>query len=180
MTQLSKAAFLTKFNALFADNTTRDISEADLRTLAEDLKDSVPFNLDASLAQLVTVKVTISSAEILALNATPKTLVAAQGASTIIDLVSCQMFLDYNSIAYATNTSLWLSYNASGGDLHTTAVSIASTTADYYVKFDLNAQTAYNSAVRVNTPLVAYVSGGNPTAGNSVIYMYLTYRVITL
>jgi hypothetical protein len=46
MTQLSKAAFLTKFNTLFADNTTRDISEADLRTFVEDVKDSVLFGLN--------------------------------------------------------------------------------------------------------------------------------------
>ena len=49
MAQLSKAAFLSKFNALFADNITRDISEADIREFTLDIKDSCLFGLDDAL-----------------------------------------------------------------------------------------------------------------------------------
>jgi len=44
MAILNKANFLSKFNALFADNTTGDISEADLRTFVTDIQDSF-FNI---------------------------------------------------------------------------------------------------------------------------------------
>lgn len=43
MARLTKAAFLSKFDGLFADNTTRAISEADLRALHTDVKDSCYF-----------------------------------------------------------------------------------------------------------------------------------------
>lgn len=40
MSVLTAAAFLSKWTARFADNTTRDISEADMREFVEDIKDS--------------------------------------------------------------------------------------------------------------------------------------------
>lgn len=40
MAVLTTAAFLSKWNSRFADNTTRDISEGDMREFAEDIKDS--------------------------------------------------------------------------------------------------------------------------------------------
>lgn len=173
MTQLSKAAFLTKFNTLFADNTTRDISEADLRTLAEDLKDSVPFNLDTSIAQVVTSKITIPSSEVLTLNATPKTIVSAGGSGTVIEVLSFTLFLDYNSVSYATNTTLTMTINSQGYFNNT---SILPAGADVYYQYN-----SFNGlALAANTPVLLSVATGNPTAGNSPLYVYVTYRVITL
>lgn len=46
MTQLSKAVFQTTYadtSGTFANNTSRDISESDLRQFAEDIKDSCTF-----------------------------------------------------------------------------------------------------------------------------------------
>lgn len=40
MAQLSKAAFLSKWDTLFADNSTRQISEADMRDFRQDIADS--------------------------------------------------------------------------------------------------------------------------------------------
>jgi hypothetical protein len=42
MAILSKAAFLAKWNALFANNTTRSITEARLREHTLDITDSFP------------------------------------------------------------------------------------------------------------------------------------------
>lgn len=129
--------------------------------------------------ELNTVKVTISSAELLALNTTPKPLIAAGGAGTIIDVVSIQYFLDYNSAAYTTNTDLYVSYNAAGANLNAGSLSLSGS-LDVYAKVNLDSQTLYNSATRVNTPLVAYVATGNPSAGNGAVNIYITYRIVTL
>jgi hypothetical protein len=43
MAQLTKAAFLSKYLAIFADNATREITEQDLRDFREDLSDSSLF-----------------------------------------------------------------------------------------------------------------------------------------
>src|SRR5690606_20081384 len=46
MAQLSKSAFLSKWNSLFADNSTRAISEEDLRDFRQDIADSFLSGLD--------------------------------------------------------------------------------------------------------------------------------------
>lgn len=48
MSNLSKSAFLSKWNSLFADNSTRDITEEDLRDFTTDIKDSFLNILDQS------------------------------------------------------------------------------------------------------------------------------------
>jgi len=50
--------------------------------------------------------VRITSAEILALNATPKELVAAPGAGRAIEFVSAALFLDYGAATYTGNGTL--------------------------------------------------------------------------
>ncbi len=126
------------------------------------------------------IDVTISSAEILNLNSSPKVLIPAPGAGKIIDVISVEAYLNYNSIAYATNTNLFISYNASGAELHSLAFGIAAGAFDYFTKIVLNNQNTFNTSIRVNTPLIAYISGGNPTAGNSIIKMFIAYRIITI
>src|SRR4051812_12055090 len=46
MAELTKAEFITKYNAIFADNIERAISEQDLRDFAADIKDSSFFSKD--------------------------------------------------------------------------------------------------------------------------------------
>ena len=183
MTQLSRAAFLTKYNTLFADNTTRDISEADLRTLAEDVKDSAIFELDTNLSQIVSTKITIPTGEVLTLNATPKQIVDAQGAGTLIVPIQWMFYLDYNSVAYATNVDLQFIYGASLAAPSLTqafspAVQINSAVDTITVREGQTIDTLSTNVT--NTKLGLRVGTGNPTAGNSPLYVYLTYRVITL
>lgn len=129
-----------------------------------------------------TTKVTLSSAEILALNTTPKTLVAAQGAGTLIKVLGWTIRLNYGTTPYATNTNLRARLGASGHDGILNATS--------YLGQSANELTVYNPASPVNTatdftlcvnqPLVAYVQTGDPTAGDSTMDIYVTYVVITL
>lgn len=64
--------------------------------------------------------VTVSSAELLALNATPKELVAAPGANLFVSVWSVYIALDYNTTAYdgiAATEDLTIAYtNGSGAD----------------------------------------------------------------
>lgn len=48
----------------------------------------------------------LSSAEILQLFTTPKTLIAAPGAGKLLNIINWVYVFTYNSIAYATNTNL--------------------------------------------------------------------------
>jgi hypothetical protein len=168
MTQYSKTNYISTYNATFADNTSGNISEGDMRQFVQDTADSVG-------AGIFTTKVTISSAQILALNTTPITLVAAGGAGTVIEPITKFLFLDYNSAAYATNTNLRLIINGSVLD---TAADVLTGAADTYRY--LTAGLSSTTTNIVNQPLTIDVATGNPTAGNSPLYVYITYRIITL
>src|SRR5574343_823893 len=52
-------------------------------------------------APLKTATVTVSSAELLALNATPKNLLAAPASGKALILVAAELWLDYATAAYA-------------------------------------------------------------------------------
>lgn len=121
------------------------------------------------------IKVTVSSSEILALNTTPKTLIAAPGSGKLIQPYSITTFLDYGSAAYATNTNLQFVLSTF---VFTSSSSVLTQTADSYAYLSsLLTPTTVNIA---NQPLQATVQTGDPTAGDSPLYVYITYRIITL
>jgi len=135
---------------------------------------------DSNAIEILGKTVSISSAEILSLNSTPKELIAAPGSGKMIDVMSVDCYLDYNSVAYATNTDLFISYGSSGAELHITSFQLAGGSFDYVTKLVLDNQVRWNLTVRENTPISAFVLAGNPTAGNSTVKIYLTYRIITI
>ena len=168
MTQYSKENYISLYNTTFEDNTIGAISEGDMRQFVQDTADSVG-------AGLFTTKVTISSAQILALNSTPITLVPAAGAGTVIENHGIFLFYDYNSVAYATNTNLRFFL---GAYEQTTVTSILTGTSDKYYNAVLPLPATTTNVV--NQPLTVDVQTGNPTAGDSPLYVYVTYRIITL
>lgn len=125
--------------------------------------------------------VVISSAQILDLHNTPKTLIAAPGANKVIVLDYALFFLDYNSAAYASvgaSDDLTLRYtDGSGvtiGTLETTG--FLDQTAD---KYALVVPAAGSLILPVNAPLVASLAGA-VTTGNSPVAARLQYNVVDL
>lgn len=134
-----------------------------------------------SVPMVESVDVVISSAEILALDTTPKTLVAAQGANKAILLESAVFFLDFNTAAYTGVDA--------GDDLnikYTDGVGVTAATVETTGFLDQSADTyaaAYPSAdsliLPVNAPLVASL-GGAVATGDSPIAARVFYRVVDL
>ena len=122
---------------------------------------------------------TIASADVLQLNSTPLTIVAAQGAGTAIDVVSASMLMNFNSVAYATNVQLSLKTD---GSTDYQADSRINNTANTIRKFAIATTLASATATQLveNAALQVTVTTGDPTAGDSDITVYVTYRVITL
>lgn len=152
----------------FNDNTTGDVSAGDMRAFGQDIADSV------FTSGVISSKVTIPSASILTAFTTPVTLVAAQGSGTVIEVISCLHFYDYNSAAYATNTNYLIGFT--GGTVMSVTGVLNETTDIFYTApiATLNSTDISNQALKFS------VQTGNPTAGNSPLYLYITYRVITL
>jgi len=122
---------------------------------------------------------TIASADVLQLNSTPLTIVAAQGAGTAIEVVSASVKIDFNSAAYATNTFIQLIVNGAttaqyGGGILNATVATTKKLPEISTTSATTTQLITNSALQVSTLT------GNPTAGDSDITVRVLYRVITV
>jgi hypothetical protein len=129
--------------------------------------------------------VTVSSAEILALFTTAKTLLAAPGANKVYELVSATLTYVYNTTAYTvgSSTNLAINYKDKTGAAVTTTratTGFIDQTANSYSLFrPLTAQLALD-ANAINQPLCLSLAGANPTLGDGTFKLNLIYRVHTL
>lgn len=130
--------------------------------------------------ELQFVDVTITRAEILALNTTPKTIVPAAGAGLAVVVDSIQMFNDYNTVAFAFSGDLEFRYtDGSGAKAAESAPEVAfcEASADaYYLS------RGANTSPVVNAPVVAYAATADPTApvANGEFKARVYYRVMPL
>ena len=117
-------------------------------------------------------EITLSSAEILALNTTPKQLVAAPGAGKIIVPLQYISTMTFNTVAYATNVNL-RARNPSETNTSNLIFSLDSPVSDIRI-----VQTQLYAVA--NEKLEVFVSTGNPTAGNSTMTIGLYYKIHTV
>jgi hypothetical protein len=130
-----------------------------------------------------TLSVTIPTASVLTLFATPVTIIPAQGAGTYIEVISATMQMTFGGagVAYATNGVMRLlttgavigqcSWTANGGLFGTTTRMVSATMTTPTLVGD--------TQLIANTAVVCQVDTGNPTAGNSNIVIKVCYRVIS-
>jgi hypothetical protein len=126
-----------------------------------------------------TVTVTVPTASVLTLNGTPFTLIAAQGAGTIVlvDEITCKLV--FNSVAYTGSNALEFRYtNGSGAkviaDMSSAFLNSASGTNYRSVKSVVTELTPVANAL-----ICVFVPTANPGAGNSDLIFTLKYRVVT-
>jgi hypothetical protein len=127
-------------------------------------------------------EIDITYTEMLAINATPKELVAAPGAGYVNEFVSALLILDYNSAAYVNNGILGVyETNAAGALLSgtTTLASFLGKTADTMVRLG-PAQEATPSLVGqvhlANKALVLTQATGESITGDSPVRVKIVYR----
>ena len=126
-----------------------------------------------------TAKLTIASADVLHLNTTPIEIIAAPGVGYAIEVISASMKMVYVSATYATNTSLEL---ITAGATNSQASTVIKNSASTIRRFADATTLASATATQLvdNAALNVTVSSGDPTAGDSDITIYVTYRIITL
>lgn len=124
--------------------------------------------------------VTLTSAEVLALNGTPITLVPAQGAGVGILAEAVTYSLAFGTTAYATNGVLNVGCDtATIAQYSATANAFLFGTVSKTVKASQVATTAVaNTQIIANKALTASVGTGNPTAGDSTITIQGVYKQI--
>lgn len=143
----------------------------------------IPGTVIATDTGIATADVTITTGELLALHATPKTLVAAPGAGFAIIPVSVQLMLDYNSAAYdgiAAGEDLEVRYTNGAGQLVATieTTGFLDAVADAY-RHVYPATTAATVPVD-NGALVMTLASGEIATGNSPLKVRVRYRTVAL
>lgn len=159
----------------FADNSTRQITESDLRNFATDIADSTLFYTGVSAA--FSTSVTISQATMLTANTTPVTIVAAQGTGIIINPIAFLVYIQFGSAAFATNTTFRFEINGVAVSATNTTIlpSVASRTAIVPLAA-LDTTTDLS-----NKALVLEVQTGNPTLGTgSIVFVNAIYSTISV
>lgn len=154
-------------------------------TLSEESAKLDELELAPGLIQFVDV--TIPTASILTLNATPFTLVAAPGVGKVLIFEGAICTMKYNSAAYAgiaAGEDLAIKYTGAAGlevgEIETTG--FLDQTADQmrYCR-PHNAASAISSIVAVaNVPLVAHMLSGEITTGNSDLKLRVFHRVLPI
>ena len=127
-------------------------------------------------SDLLVSQVTISSAEVLALNATPKALVAAPGAGKAVLLEKAIVHLDYNSAAYVDDAGEDFVIQYDGGTALTAVIdgTLLDGTADAKVPL----QALSGVPLEANVAVEAHILVGEWATGNSPIIVTVWYRVV--
>jgi len=130
------------------------------------------------LADIRTATLTVTNAQVLALNSTPQTVVAALGAGKGIKVISASVKIDNPSAAYATNVALALQCNkASEAQFVSNTALNASVTSTRLLAPD-STFAATDTQIIANTALEVFVPSGDPTTGDADIEVHVLYQVI--
>lgn len=126
--------------------------------------------------------VLIPTAEVLALNGTPKTLVAAPGAGVYLEFLGAYVFLDYAGVAYAADAGedLCVRYTNASGDIVSTSIDGEEFEAAADALYIMSpVPTAPNIITHgANAPLVLHLLVGEWATGTSPLKVRTYYREI--
>lgn len=141
-------------------------------------------------SQFLSVAIPITTAEILALDTTPKQLVAAPGAGYALEAVSAFAKIVYAGTPYATVVDLHIYTDTSNvpqlsmvtGTSNTILESTVSRMVAFYVDASVNYPLSATQTMIIENKalMISPLAGLNPTAGNSDITIYLNYRKVAL
>lgn len=128
-----------------------------------------------------TAEISISSAEILALFTTPKTLVAAPAAGKAIILENVSFSFTHGGVNYAAGGAWRIQYNGQTTNL------LSTMNIDSPINGAASFLRHYTTAVAAggNTPFAATAleitnATANHTTGNGTLKVYVKYKIITL
>ena len=129
--------------------------------------------------KLYSADVILSTAELLALFTTPKSLVAAQGAGTIVEFVSTLLGYEYNSTVYTVGSAgdLQVKYTDGSGAAASSTRACTGFIDQSSDQLSLLEKVGGTVVPVVDAALVLTCATANPTLGNSSINIRVTYRI---
>jgi len=129
---------------------------------------------------LLEASLTIVAANVLLLNGTPLTIIAAPGAGKYIEIISASASMTFVSAAYATNTTLQLINSGAGTAQFNNTGALIGTVTKNTNFVPATAAAAGATQATTNTAVTVSVATGNPTAGDSILKVMVCYRIVTI
>jgi hypothetical protein len=133
-------------------------------------------------ATIHSVTVSVTSAQILAMRATPVTLLAAPGAGLFYQFLGAQLILDYNSAAYVESAdNMAVRYTDGSGVIvsqNIEATAFLTATADTITNAEPKIDAIVAATGAVNQALVLHnIGDGEYTTGDSPMSVIVNYRL---
>lgn len=142
------------------------------------LSDAEVAEFRAKHANLRVDRITVTSAELLAINATPKQLVPAPGAGKVIKFVDAVFILNYNSAAYANNGILGVYETNAAGQVRSSTVLLADFLAKTADTIQYVPALSTDHPMTANKPLVLTQATGESITGDSPVDVIIAYSIL--
>ena len=123
------------------------------------------------------VKVTLTKAQILALNTTPITLVGAVSGYAI-EVLSASVRNQSRFVPYATNLNLQLLTDTATDAQFDNSKILLTTIPAFWKMSAVQATSATDTQLIENKALTATIETGDPTAGGDEVELHITYRLL--
>ena len=168
-------------------NAVASIPEGFKGILIDDLTNEVVFfdsdgiitTISSGGVSSKSLKLTLTSAEILDFNATPIEIIPAPGVGKIIQIEDVTARLRFNSTSYATRDKIEFVFAGGGFSAASINVLITDNTVIRYGKL-ITSVNANDEQVVENTSLSLTNLSGSPTLGDSDVDVYIKFNIITL
>jgi hypothetical protein len=123
--------------------------------------------------------VTLTNAEWLALNATPKTLIASPGVNKAIKILDASVFFDYAASNFTWTTNINLQINSvTFGTIPNSLSALAADTIWNVATPIANTASDFGGIITTNTALVT--AGGGTTAGGGQVQIKIRYQILDI
>ena len=156
----------TQVDPVTEENKTVQFGIADINSLAS--------------SNFIETTVTITNAEWMALNATPKTLIAAPGTNKAIKLLEATAFFDYGASDFTWTTNINLQINTV--TFGTIPASLSDLTGDtiYNIAIPIaNTPSDFGGIITTNTALVT-AGGGTTSSDGGQVQIKLRYQILDI
>ena len=135
---------------------------------------------DNYFGNIRTANLTVTNAQVLALNSTPQTVVPALGAGKAIKVLSASVKIDNPSAAYTTNVGIALQCSGATDAQYVSSNALnASVTSTRLLAPD-SSFTATSTQIISNAALEVFVPTGDPTTGDADIEIEVIYQVVNV
>jgi len=133
------------------------------------------FGLDT-----IVTKVAVTASQLQTIFTVPVTLIPSPGAGKVLDIMSVMISFDAGNTVYDFASGNNLLLLAGTSNQYAILAATLNSATDSVKKLELNAATGSQINIPSGVPLTLKANSANPTQGNGLLYLNISYRVLTI